>query len=513
MAVINQDRASIIYQATTVLLDKTLAAVRTRSRKDRKQLYGEAAKIRYYLVALTFYPTYFDAEQANQILQCLVVASGIQDYPVPPVTALPSNPASAVLLKGDQGEIGPRGNDGGATDFAVTNINGTTVLDSFLIGSSYGARWDYAISSLTSTIRRSGTVYGSWLADGSAISFSEVGTSDVGGVSIGVVTLSVDYSGGNVRLNVGVSSGLWEIRGSRYLIPNQGVGVNVSSTPLPSANLFIGNASSVATAQAVTGDIAITNGGVTSINSGVIVNADINASAAIATTKLAALANNNAVTLTNGSGFITSIANGTSGYVLTSNGASAPSWQMVSGTGTVTSVNASGGTTGLSFTGGPVTTTGTLTVTGTLGYANGGTNQTFYGQGDIIYASAANTLAKRAIGTSGQVLTVSGGVPVWATVLLTTTVTIGDWNIYVTGGGSGSATKTVAHGLADFKKIRGVQVILRNDSDTDYYYATTNSTALSRVDTTNIYLQSNLDFVGFSTTGYNRGWVTITYTA
>jgi hypothetical protein len=185
---------------------------------------------------------------------------------------------------------------------------------------------------------------------------------------------------------------------------------------------------------------------------------------------------------------------------------------MVSGTGTVTSVNASGGTTGLSFTGGPVTTTGTLTVTGTLGYANGGTNQTFYGQGDIIYASAANTLAKRAIGTSGQVLTVSGGVPVWATVLLTTTVTIGDWNIYVTGGGSGSATKTVAHGLADFKKIRGVQVILRNDSDTDYYYATTNAIALSRVDTTNIYLQSPLDFVNFSTTGYNRGWVTITYT-
>jgi hypothetical protein len=35
--------------------------------------------------------------------------------------------------------------------------------------------------------------------------------------------------------------------------------------------------------------------------------------------------------------------------------------------------------------------------------------------GDIIYASATNTPARRGIGTTGQVLTVSGGVPTWAT--------------------------------------------------------------------------------------------------
>lgn len=35
--------------------------------------------------------------------------------------------------------------------------------------------------------------------------------------------------------------------------------------------------------------------------------------------------------------------------------------------------------------------------------------------GDIIYASAANTPARLGIGSSGQVLTVSGGVPTWAT--------------------------------------------------------------------------------------------------
>ena len=44
--------------------------------------------------------------------------------------------------------------------------------------------------------------------------------------------------------------------------------------------------------------------------------------------------------------------------------------------GTVTSVAASGGTTGLSFTGSPITTSGTLTLGGTLAVANGGTGAT-----------------------------------------------------------------------------------------------------------------------------------------
>lgn len=47
-----------------------------------------------------------------------------------------------------------------------------------------------------------------------------------------------------------------------------------------------------------------------------------------------------------------------------------------SGTGTVTSVALSGGTTGLTVTGSPITTTGTITLTGTLAVANGGTGGT-----------------------------------------------------------------------------------------------------------------------------------------
>ena len=55
---------------------------------------------------------------------------------------------------------------------------------------------------------------------------------------------------------------------------------------LTSANILVGNGSNVATSVTVTGDIGITNTGLTSISSGVIVNGDVNASAAIAGTKI-----------------------------------------------------------------------------------------------------------------------------------------------------------------------------------------------------------------------------------
>jgi hypothetical protein len=59
---------------------------------------------------------------------------------------------------------------------------------------------------------------------------------------------------------------------------------------LTSGNILVGSAGNVPTSVAMTGDIAITNTGVTSIQAGAIVNADINAAAAIAFSKLATLA-------------------------------------------------------------------------------------------------------------------------------------------------------------------------------------------------------------------------------
>jgi hypothetical protein len=56
---------------------------------------------------------------------------------------------------------------------------------------------------------------------------------------------------------------------------------------LTSANIVLGSSANVATSTAVTGDVTISNAGVTAITAGVIVNADVNASAAIAGTKIA----------------------------------------------------------------------------------------------------------------------------------------------------------------------------------------------------------------------------------
>ena len=71
-------------------------------------------------------------------------------------------------------------------------------------------------------------------------------------------------------------------------------------------------------------------------------------------------------TLTPGSGI--SITNSAGGITIAST--------VTPGTGTVTSVAVSGGTTGLTTTGGPITSSGTITLTGTLAAANGGTGQT-----------------------------------------------------------------------------------------------------------------------------------------
>jgi len=53
-------------------------------------------------------------------------------------------------------------------------------------------------------------------------------------------------------------------------------------------------------------------------------------------------------------------------------------------------------------------------VTGTLPATNGGTAQSTYTTGDILYASASNTLSKLTVGGNGTVLTVAAGVPSWA---------------------------------------------------------------------------------------------------
>lgn len=149
--------------------------------------------------------------------------------------------------------------------------------------------------------------------------------------------------------------------------------------------------------------------------------------------KLTAVLPHNAIFVGNVSNVASALAAGTAGQVLTIVGGS-PVWQTLTGTGTVTSIDVSGGTTGLTFSGGPISTSGTITMAGTLEADNGGTGQSSYTIGDILYASGVTALSKLAIGSANQVLQVSGGVPTWQTI---TTITDGDkGDVTISGTGA-----------------------------------------------------------------------------
>jgi hypothetical protein len=77
-----------------------------------------------------------------------------------------------------------------------------------------------------------------------------------------------------------------------------------------------------------------------------------------------------------------------------------------SGVGTVTSVNASGGDTGMTFSGGPIQTFGTLTLDGTLNVTSGGT-------GANSATGALTNLLPSQSGNAGKVLTTNGSTVSW----------------------------------------------------------------------------------------------------
>ena len=101
------------------------------------------------------------------------------------------------------------------------------------------------------------------------------------------------------------------------------------------------------------------------------------------------------------------------------------------GSGSVTSVALSGGTTGLTVSGSPITTSGTITLGGTLDVDNGGTGQTSYTNGQLLIGnSTGNTLTKATL-TAGSGISITNGA--------------GSITIAATGG-SGTVTSVALSG-------------------------------------------------------------------
>ena len=144
------------------------------------------------------------------------------------------------------------------------------------------------------------------------------------------------------------------------------------------------------------------------------------------------------------------------------------------GSGTVTSVNVSGGTTGLTTSGGPVTTSGTITLAGTLDVDNGGTGAT-------TAAGARTNLGAAASGANSDITSMSGitgpiSSPTYiqmgdgaATTLAAGRMwynqTTGSWNM---GMGNGNITQQVGEELFRYGKASAAI----NDSPLQLVYKT-----------------------------------------
>ncbi len=466
----------------------------------------------------------------NYVLECLISIAKLNQFPAAPTINIASPPAILIGIPGAQGipgETGEQGETGLATDFQVSLITVPTVVDSFDIDDARGVRWDYIVIKSTNE-QRAGNIIASWTADGSLIEFFDSSTEDIGG-STEALELLVDFSGGNIRLTANPASGTWSVIGTRYFIPNNGSGSGPISDVLANGSIYIGNASNVATAQVVSGDISITNTGVVSITAGAIVNADINASAAIALSKLAAV---------------------TADRLLISNGAGV----IISSSVTATEAGyLSGVTSALQTQLNLKLTDPTTTI------------------GDLIIRNGAGNIDRLGIGTVGQVLTVAGGVPTWSAAPggvsgLTTdyipkatsatsignsimnqtgssglviagnleiqtgfrtetvgpylkfkVIELGDWDMDTT------AQVTITHSL-DHTKIRGVFVIVRTDSDAFYSDIQENGGAggttfdgTYQITSTQVFVRrttsGDYDNFNYAGTGFTRGWITIMYEA
>jgi hypothetical protein len=181
------------------------------------------------------------------------------------------------------------------------------------------------------------------------------------------------------------------------------------------------NASNITSGTLPTGRLSGSYTGITAV--GTLTSGAWNATAigvAYGGTGLTATPTNGQLAIGNGSGYsLATLTAGTNVSISNSAGGITINATPAAG-GTVTSVDGSGGTTGLTLSGGPITVSGTLTLGGTLIPANGGTG--------------ATTLTGYVIGNGTSTMTASTTIPNTAITGLGTMSTQNANSVTITGG-------------------------------------------------------------------------------
>jgi hypothetical protein len=124
-------------------------------------------------------------------------------------------------------------------------------------------------------------------------------------------------------------------------------------------------------------------------------------------------------------------------------------WATPAGAGTVTSVDVSGGTTGLTTSGGPVTGSGTITIAGTLVVGNGGTGAATFTTNGILLGNGVSAFGVTAAMIDGQLL-----IGQTAAAPLPKTIS-GDWTMAASGAA------TIGNDVVTYAKMQNVSAASR----------------------------------------------------
>lgn len=483
---------AVRYQAKGKLLELALLTAQTKNLSKAKDEVEQGAKIFQWCQALD-YGDYLTKADRDIIVRALVEIAEINDIPVAPYLGNIDPPTIANQgARGATGERGADGAEGGGTPFSATSVTIDTVCDSFPISDSRGVDYTINIYDDDGGDMRIMRLQAGWNADGSNYA-DDGGTGETIVGDTSPVTMSVIVSGSTVQLFAAVTSGSWTIEGTRKYVPNNGNGI-VNPTTLASGKIWVGNSSNSPTAVTPSGDVTITTTGVMSIVSGTVVNADISGTAAIAASKLAAQTASRAI-VSDASGFLTTSTTTATqiGYLsnVTGDIQTALDSKISSASGAIS----------------PIVNTD-LTASRLL-ISNP--------SGKVSVSGVTSTEAGFLSGVTSSLQT-QLGTKVDGSGLNIAVVNIGDWNMQ--GGGF----VTVAHGIADYTKIRSVDVLIRDDSATElrpltimsYLTGANNGGSINAITSTTINISAMVggfyDSTAYNATAFNRGFITITYT-